>query len=353
MYKEDNIPDIFKECLKVCFKEDINDELVDDKINSINELPKKNLFNYVNILNKFFKMNENYMNKNYDYLPLSDKIKAAEYLIRIIPQKSDDPFFEDQRKLFFIYKFFTQNDGNYIEINIDDPNYNNIWNNSNKYIYDIVRDIIKKHDNIDSLCSSLKENKESTIEKIKEFLKFSATGKIVPNQNNKLCELSNLLNEKDWDKDSEKLKEIALNLDYDVREELVHKKMEAPCKRDMEYKDICKEIDDLMNKKFKEPSNHQNEKFKKAAKTLLDYFDEIGKKEADKLFHWTFSIKEKIAYNVIYDENIRRNFSELDRVFGIKNLSRLSNNTKMQNIVNKLFDNEVICESFIEFEKKI
>jgi len=105
--------------------------------------------------------------------------------------------------------------------------------------------------------------------------------------------------------------------------------MEAPCKRDMEYKDICKEIDDLMNKKFKEPSNHQNEKFKKAAKTLLDYFDEIGKKEADKLFHWTFSIKEKIAYNVIYDENIRRNFSELDRVFGIKNLSRLSNNTKM------------------------
>jgi len=93
LYKEDNIPDIFKECLKVCFKEDINDELVDDKINSINGLPKKNLFNYVYILNKFFKMNENYINKNYDYLPLSDKIKAAEYLIRIIPQKSDDPFF--------------------------------------------------------------------------------------------------------------------------------------------------------------------------------------------------------------------------------------------------------------------
>ena len=352
LYKEDKIPDIFKECLKVCFKEDINDKLIDDRINNINGLHKKNIFDYVYILTKYFKMSEKYKNKNYDYLPLSDKIKAAQYLIRIIPQKSDDPFFEDQRNLFLIYKFFTQNDVNYFEININEPNYNNIWLYSNKYIYDIIREIIEKHDNIDSLYSSLKESKESIIEKLKEFIKFASTGKIVPNQNNKLCELSNLLNEKDWDKDSEKLKEIALNLDYDVREELIHKKMGAPCTKDMDYKEICRIIDELMNKKFKEPSNHQNEKFKKAAKNLLDYFDDIGKKEADKYFHWTFSIKEKIAYNVIYDENTRRNFSELDKALGIKTLSLLSNNTKMQNIVKQFFVNEEICESFIEFEKR-
>jgi hypothetical protein len=259
---------------------------------------------------------------------------------------------EDQRKLFSIYKFFTQSDGNYFEINTNENNYNNIWSNSNIYIYDIIREIIEKHGDIDSLCSSLKENRESTLEKLKEFIKLTSTGKIVPNQNNKLCELSNLLNEKDWDKDSEKLKEIAFNLDYDVREILVHKNIKEPCIKDMDYKDICKKIDELMEKKFRDPSNHQNEKFKKAAKNLLDYFDDIGKKEAEKNFRWTFSIKEKIAYNVIYDENIRRNFSELDKAFGIKNLSQLSNNPNIQNFVKKLVGNEVICECFIEFEKK-
>ena len=71
--------------------------------------------------------------------------------------------------------------------------------------------------------------------------------------------------------------------------------MGAPCTKDMDYKVICRIIDELMNKKFNEPSNHQNEKFKKAAKYLLDYFDDIGKKKADKYFQWTFSIKEKIA----------------------------------------------------------
>ena len=353
LYKEDNIPDIFKECLKVCFNEDINDELIDDRINNINSLGKKNIFDYTNILKKYFQMNENYKTKKkHDYLSLSDKIKAAEYLIRIIPQKSDDPFIDEQRKLFFIYKFFTQNNDKYFEINTNEHNYSSIWFYSNKYIYDIIREIIEKHSNIDSLCSSIKENKESTIEKLKEFIIFTSTGKIVPNQNNKLCELSNLLNEKDWDKDSEKLKEIAFNLDYDVREELVHKNMGEPCKNDMKYKDICNKIDELMDKKFNETSNHQNEKFKKAAKYLLNYFDDIGEKEAGQFFHWTFSLKEKIAYNVIYDENTRRNFSELDKVFGINNLSQLSNNIKIQNVVKQLIGDEQICESFIEFEKR-
>ena len=120
----------------------------------------------------------------------------------------------------------------------------------------------------------------------------------------------------------------------------------------MDYNDICKKIDELMNKKFNDTNNHQNEKFKKAAKYLLEYFDDMDKKEANKYFHWTFSTKEKIAYNVIYDENTRRNFSELDKAFGIKNLSQLSNNVKMQNIVKKLFDDELMCESFITFEKR-
>ena len=57
-------------------------------------------------------------------------------------------------------------------------------------------------------------------------------------------------------------------------------------------------IDQIMSKKFKIISNHQNENFRRAAKYLSEYFDEIGEKEAEKYFRSTFEIKEKIAYNV-------------------------------------------------------
>jgi hypothetical protein len=88
-----------------------------------------------------------------------------------------------------------------------------------------------------------------------------------------------------------------------------------------------------MSTKFKDISNHQNENYKSAAKYLSEYFDEIGEKQAEKYFYSTFTNKEKIAYNVIYDEKTRKNFSELDKTFGINNLSELSKNENIQKIV--------------------
>jgi len=41
LYKEDNIPEIFKECLNNCCKLDINEELIDDKIIYLNFSEKK------------------------------------------------------------------------------------------------------------------------------------------------------------------------------------------------------------------------------------------------------------------------------------------------------------------------
>ena len=351
LYKEDNIPDIFKECLKNCFNLDINEELINDRIEYDYFLKKKNIYDYTNIIYECFGNNE------------SNSKRAAKYLIRIIPKKSDNPNYENQRNLFFIYIFFTKINCNYCEININESSANNLWVYSNKYIYGIIRKIIENHNNINSLAESLGENKESTIEKLKEFLNFSKTGKIVPNQNNDFCEIDELFNEKDWKNDSEKLKEIALFLGYDVRKELVHKSMENPSLKDMHYKDICNKIDEIMNTKFKDISNHQNENYKNAAKKLSEYFDEIGEKQAEQYFHCTFSNKEIIAYNVIYDEKTRKNFSELDKAFGINNLSELSKNEDIQQIVKKLLNkkrargslnniNETIKE-LVKDEKKL
>ena len=230
LYKEDNIPNIFKECLKNCFNYDINEELIDDRINYDNSLKKKNISDYINKLNSFFRMNENKTRKD-EYLSSPDNRKAAEYLIKIIPKESDNPSCEKQRKLFFIYEFFTQNKYNYFEININESNDNNLWFYSNRYIFDIIREIIEKYDDINSLTNSLGKNKEPTIDKLREFIKYSKNGKIILNQNNNFCKIDDLSNEKDWENGSEKSKKIALYLDYDVRKELAHESMENPCKK--------------------------------------------------------------------------------------------------------------------------
>ena len=108
LFKEDNIPDIFKECLKNCFNQDINEELIDDRIKYVDSLKRKNIFDYTNILNSYFRNNENNSQKRYISifsLEIDINKKAAKYLIRIIPEKSDNPNFENQRELFLFINF--------------------------------------------------------------------------------------------------------------------------------------------------------------------------------------------------------------------------------------------------------
>ena len=166
-----------------------------------------------------------------------------------------------------------------------------------------------------------------------------------------MCEGSVLSNEIEW-KDSEILKNISFYLGYDVKEELAHISMEKPCSRNMRYDDICKKIDKLMSDKYKQTSNHQDSNYKNAAKLLLDYFDDIGEKEAKKNFDYTFSIKEKIAYNVIYNEKTRKSFAELEKLIDINNFSYLLKESKTKNIIKKLINDEKACQFFAEIEER-
>jgi hypothetical protein len=197
LFKDDDIPDIFKECLLKFFDEDINEDLVDDRINSIKISNKKTISDYKDLLEQYFNGVEKKGDRRYYddiYLSLEKKIEAAEYLIRIIPKKienkndvnhentensesdlsDNNTKLNKQRTLFEIYKFFTGNNCEPYEVERNKCDYYSIWHFSNKYIYKIIKDIIERCDDLDSLSKSIEKNEEAIINNLNEFIKFSS-----------------------------------------------------------------------------------------------------------------------------------------------------------------------------------
>jgi len=290
LYKDNDIPEIFKDCLKNCFDEDIREELVNKEIDIKylkNILNEKEIYDYNSTLKKYFLMSEEPSYDRYSrtcpkYMPLVCKEEAAEYLIKIVPNDSNSI----QRKLFNLYQIFTNKEFNkneYCEISIKDYNYG-IWNYSNKYIYKKIRKIIEKNKNVNSLAKNLGKKNKEILKHLNIFINtFPNKGKIVPNQNLEFCKIDDLWNEgdlennlfiidndsddllsddsfniddDDYDDDSEKikyipdqLKEIAKHLGYDIKAKLVHRDIGRPCKNKMSYEKICEIIDELIKKK--------------------------------------------------------------------------------------------------------
>ena len=373
LYKDDDIPEIFKECLENCFDIDINEELIDDRITSIKTIKKKTINDYKDLLNEYFHKKEHRRYRGDDYLPVEKKIEAAEYLIRIIPtdlkiklinenkDNNDEKneinenyvnniILNNQRMLFEIYNFFTGKKCEYYEIERDKCDYYSLWYFSNKYILEIIKNIIEKNKDLDSLCKSLVETDELIVEKLNKFFNLCEIGNIILNQNNQFCEKSQLYNEKDWEK-GEELKNIALLLGYNVKEKLVHEKMKSPKLNNMKNEEICKEIDDIFTDKYKNISNHKNADFKKAAKILSNYIDSIGELKAGKNFPKVFAIKESITYNVIYDEKTRKDFANLEKAFNLSDLSKLSENKEIKDTIKSFIDDEGCRKNFMEFGK--
>eukprot|EP00833_Pecoramyces_ruminatium_P003026 jgi/Orpsp1_1/1177058/evm.model.c7180000060037.1 len=368
LYNDIKIPKLYKKCLKNCFNYDIKEELIHNDLSTIKASFDRYIYNYSSILRKYFQMSDKYCYKKskksklyINYMPIENKIEAARYLIRIIPRKNndDDEIVNNntdnqnkQRELFNLYKIFTKCNYDYVEIERSDYNYFGIWADSNEYIYGIIRNSIEKQYNVISLAKNLGLNEEDTLNYLKTFIaSFSSEGKIIPNQNHKLCNIGELYNEGKWIIESEReelipeeLKDIAKSLGYDVRNVLIHSSMNNLCSSRMLYSEICKEIDKLINEKYEDPKNHSDPNFKNSVNNLIEvYFEKIGDSNAKKYFVYTYTKKEHITMNVIFDKKTRSNLAELGNKYGSNAIPKLLNNPK---IIDRIVNGKLSDDNF-------
>ena len=368
LYNDNHIPDLFKNCLKSYFNLDIKNELIHNSLTTIKANYTKSIYNYADTLKKYFEMNEKYYyNNSYysNYMSKENKIEAAKYLIRIIPKNNNNNNNEiyndeqnNQRKLFDLYKIFTCNNYEFVEIDRNENNYK-IWSISNKYIYDIINKIIESKKNINSLSYYIEMNENDTINHLKTYIEyFSSNGKIIPNQNCELCYKNDLCNEGKWDTSfkrkeliPDELKDIAKKLGYDVRSFLLHEKMSNICLNNLTYSEVCEKIDKIVTEKFEDPKNYSDPKYKEVVRNLIDnYFVKIGEKDSKKYFLSTFSKKEHIIINVIIDKETRANLAKLTNKHGDKAIPKFLNNPE---ILNGIMKGELSDESYKSSLEKI
>jgi len=359
LYKDDNIPLLFKQCMNECFNYDIDDELIHDDITFDINIGTKRIYDYSHLLKKYFRMSEtyDYYNRN-NYVSLQQKEMAAKYLIRIIPEETSISDSQNkQRELYELYKIFTK--GNYItcEIKRHDKN-EKIWKYSNKYIIKIIKKVIEKYSNITDLSYYLGENSKFTINYLKDYNSFSSEGKVIPNQNGKLCDLNSLYNDGSWDQDSQKYVEIPEELKLvvklfgnDIKDILVHKNMGRICSKDKSYEEVCSNIDKLIIDKFNDSKNKNNPNLKNAAQYIIEeYFDIIGDEKAMTNFPKTHSKKDDIILNVIYDKETRKNMTNFGKKYGENSISTLLKNEN-KNVVTGLINGELNDERYNNLEK--
>jgi len=363
--KEDKIIPLFKKCM-CFFIYNIDEELIDDiliSIKSFSNIPKKTIYDYIYRLNKYFE-SPFYNKKNREII--------AECIIKIIPKVSEDDDVNDwqntQRKIFDIYKTFTKINEEGIEI---DRNENNkqLWKYVNLYIYKKIKNVIEKHNNMGELAEYLQIEKSVLFEYIKIILKISSEGKIIPNQNEKLCNINELYNDEELIqeelKNVTKLKDIAKHLGYDIRNLLIHESIgRLMYVQDISYRNICDKIDGLTKEKYdkymEEKSNDPNiqpdTEFRTAANDLLEiYFDDIGDKNAQKYFPWVYPHKDHIILSVILTKETRKNMTELVKKKDDHFLSKLLKNKKVCEMISKgvIQDNNCMIEILEKYGSNI
>jgi len=277
LYEDIQIPEIFKECMKNCFNYDIKNELIDNNLLFIKSLingRKRNILDYIDNLRNYFQSKR---------ISFENKLKASRYLIQIIPKETKDNKCEwqnEQRNLFNIYKIFIKNDIEYYEI---ENKYcdKGLWKDANEYICDEIISIIENCEDINELKSILNienEDKDKIYEYLNILYKFRKEGIIVPNQYDQFCVLNDLYNEgitnietKNIEFIPEKIKDIAKDLEYDVRKYLIHQKIERICNSNISEKEISEKIAKLMEEKKNSDPNFNN-----VANTLIEFnFEKI------------------------------------------------------------------------------
>eukprot|EP00833_Pecoramyces_ruminatium_P012621 jgi/Orpsp1_1/1186653/evm.model.d7180000052255.2 len=324
LYKDDNIPSLFKHCMYKYFNLDIKNKLIDNELISIESLinnRKKSISNYIKILNNYFKSNKTSNKK---------KKEASLCLIRIIPRIENENEMENQindwqnnqKKFFEIFEIFTKRNDESVEIDCNE-NIEELWSYANKFIYNDIIKIIEKYKDVKSLADYLDVEKSEIFKYLNIILKFSSymekKGKIFPNQYEEFCDYSeNLYNEGILNNELGKieelipeiLKDISKDLNFDIRKFLIHPNIDRSCisnivKNDLTYNNICKEIDERMEKLYYNSLIEKDIKFKEASEKLIEFHFENLKN--NKLENENINI-----FNKVYSNNARDKLLKLE-----------------------------------------
>lgn len=242
---------------------------------------------------------------------------------------------------FDIYKTFKKENFDYYEIERNEENYRKIWTYSNKYIFEIIREIIEKYSDIDSLAQNLSKTRNETLDYLNKFYKFSTKGRIFINQNDKFCEITSLFNDNNLIPDI--LKNISKNLGWDLREKLILNMGVNVSMEKLSLEKVCSTIDKMMEKKYQDPNNYSKTEFRKAAEELInEYFEEIGENDIKTYFPLIFFKKEEITYNVIFDRETRKGLTKLNNNYGSNAITKLNDNP---NVVKKIMSGKLSDDS--------
>eukprot|EP00833_Pecoramyces_ruminatium_P016728 jgi/Orpsp1_1/1190760/evm.model.d7180000081067.1 len=332
LYEDDDIPSLFKLCMKNYMKYDIDNELINDELLPINLFinnQKKSISDYIEIVN-------NYLSKN--KLLKKKQKEAARILIRIIPRieyqnenniENDNEVNEwqiNQRNLFKVFEIFTKRNDESIEIDCNEK-IKELWRYTNNFIYNDIIKIIEKYKDVKSLAAYLDIEKSKIFEYLNIILKFSSQtenkGKIFPNQYEEFCSYNEntelcLCNEGIYNSKSNKvielipeiLKDISKDLNFDIRKFLIHPNIDRSCisnivKNDLTYNNICKEIDERMEKLYYNSLIEKDIKFKEASEKLIEFHFENLKN--NKLENENINI-----FNKVYSNNARDKLLKLE-----------------------------------------
>jgi len=297
-----NIPKLFKECMLKYLNNDINDELINKQLLSIEKLTcgKKYIYDYVENLTDYFESKK---------VTIENKNNVANYLIRIIPRNNtdnDQSWQENQRKLFDIYKKFTNRNYDSCEIETNNNKYKKLWVESNKYISNIIKDIIEKYNNVNELVNTLNINKSTLFEYLRFLINLNHEGKIIPNQYEEFCNSDILSNEDIQSDEAEKLKDVVSYLGYDIRKYLVHPSIgKLHMIKSISLEKINKKIDALFEKNYNDPKKYSNSNYKKATKFLIvDYFERMRKGTLDE--------SRRSVFSKIYLKNVHDKLKKLE-----------------------------------------
>jgi len=357
LYEDNQIPEVFKECVKNHFNYDIREELIDNQLTYIKALLNghhKNIYDYISLLDGIFNSKE---------MPEANKYNASRDLIRIIPrvetevENQANDWQKFQRDIFNIYELFSNRKDEYFEIQCDYQGDERLWHYANVYIYKEIVSIIERYHSISELSQAFNlPTAQQVFDYLNTIIKISSEGRIIPNQYEEFCRWKDLYNEgipnvetKTIEFIPEELKDISKGFGYDVRKYLLHPRMDRICNKNVSEKEMNEKIAKLMEDNNNNPSKRSDSNFYDVANSLIEYnFEKIRNN----------SLNDEIMYifGKVYLANIRNRLRELEHPSSVdckRWIWELIQNAKDSIIGQKDRKEEIAIEIIVEGDKYI